>query len=109
MANARVVETAHISGKARKKTSVFWSTVPENEQFKNVKVPGVTLNRFNDVKKDKETTKHVQVVQKSKSDSAILNKRIDPITVNKLGKLGNKSAGKQNCLLDQKKDVPNGT
>jgi hypothetical protein len=105
MANARAVEEASISGKTRKKTSVFWSTVPENEQFRNVQVPGVALDRLKGTKRDKQAQKYVQVVQKSKSDSAVLNTRTDPLTVNKQGKVGHKFAVKQNDLSYKKKDV----
>jgi hypothetical protein len=107
MANARAVEEVSISGKTRKKTSVFWSTVPENEQFRNVQVPGVALDRFKDSKKDIQAQKYVHVVQKSKSDSAIMNARNDLLNVNKQGKVGHKFAVKKNDLLGKGKDVPN--
>ena len=71
MANTRTVKEVPISAKSRTKTNVFWSTVPEYEQFRNVKVPGVALDRSTDVKKSTQPQKYVQVVQKAKSDSAI--------------------------------------
>lgn len=73
MANTQTVKEVPISAKSRAKTNVFWSTVPENEQFRNVQVPGVALDRFADAKKSTQPQKYVQVVQKAKSDSAILS------------------------------------
>lgn len=105
MANARAVEEVPKSGKTRTKTSIFWSTVPEKEQFRNVQVPGVALDRFKDAKNNTQAQKYVQVVQKSKSDSAISNTRSDPLTVNKQGKTGHKFAVKQNDLSGKRKDA----
>ncbi|XP_028411156.1 uncharacterized protein LOC114533759 [Dendronephthya gigantea] len=102
MANTRTVEGVALSGKTRKKTSVFWSTVPEKEQFINVQVPGVAMGGFTDTRKDSHAQKFAQVVQKSKSDSAILNTRNDPLTVNKQEKSSQRIATKQNDFLGKK-------
>ena len=102
MANARAVKEAPISAKSRTKTNVFWSTVPENEQFRNVQVPGVALDRFTCAKQSTEPQKHVQVVQKAKSDSAILD------ITSKQGKVGHKFAvkqGGQSDILGKKNDA----
>ena len=105
MANAREVEEVAISGKSRKKTNVFWRTVPEREQFSNVKVPGVVLDRFKDSTNNTKPKKYAEVVQKSKSDSAILNTRSDPLTVNKSWKVDSKISRNQSEFSSKKKDV----
>lgn len=56
-------------------------------------------------KNNTQAQKYVQVVQKSKSDSAISNTRSDPLTVNKQGKTGHKFAVKQNDLSGKRKDA----
>lgn len=105
MANAQTVEGLALSGKIRKKTSVFWSTVPENDQFNNVQVPGVAMGGIKDARKHSQTQKFAQVVQKSKSDSAILGTRTDPLTVNKPGKSSQGIASKQNDFPGKKEEV----
>ena len=81
MATTSLVEEVGISGKTKKTTSVFWRNVPEEEQFRNLHMPGVILNRSKTASKNSETTKRVKVVQKSKSDSAISNTRSNEVFI----------------------------
>ena len=106
---AVVLEGLPLLGKTKKKTNVFWSTVPENEQFRNVRVPGVAVEAFRSDEMNSIQQPRIQTVRRSKSDSAVPSSRDDPLTSGKNTRKVNKISEKQKESSIKNTDVLKGT
>ena len=84
---AGAVEEERSSGKTKKKTNIFWSTVPVNKQVRNVRIPGVDLEVSVKNKTNLKRHEPAQSVRKCKSDpgvsSCVNSSHVDLLTSGK--------------------------